>query len=73
MPVFNWLGGQLTTIYVGQYIRSAQQNFPEARRLTQAELEALEVLDTLADDPALRLVLVQTAAEPEPCAGRISV
>jgi hypothetical protein len=28
IPVFNWHAGQLTTIYVGQYIRSAQKNFP---------------------------------------------
>src|SRR6185312_7271810 len=55
VPVFNWLNGELTTIYVGQYIRSAQENFPAARRLTDTELEALELLDTLADDPELRL------------------
>jgi len=55
VPVFNWLNGQLTTIYVGQYIRSAQENFLEARRLTAAEHEALDLLDTLADDPDLRL------------------
>ena len=55
VPVFNWLDGQLTTIYVGQYIRSAQENFPEARRLTAAEHEAIDLLDTLANDPALRL------------------
>ena len=55
VPVFNWFDGQLTTIYVGQYIRSAQENFPEARRLTAAEHEALELLDTLANDPDLRL------------------
>ena len=55
VPVFNWLDGQLTTIYVGQYIRSAQENFPEARRLTAAEHEAIDLLDTLANDPELRL------------------
>lgn len=55
VPVFNWMDGQLTTIYVGQYIRSAQQHFPEARRLTDAEVEALDFLDALADDPELRL------------------
>lgn len=51
VPVFNWLDGLLTTIYVGQYIRSAQQNFPQARRLTEKEWEALEMLDALANDP----------------------
>ena len=36
VPVFNWLGGQLTAIDVGQYIRSAQQDFPEARAMRTA-------------------------------------
>jgi hypothetical protein len=55
MPVFNWHDGLLTTIYVGQYIRSAQTNFPQARRLTAIELEALDFLDALTNDPALNL------------------
>jgi hypothetical protein len=55
IPVFNWYQGQLTTIYVGQYIRSAQQLFPEARRLTEREIEALAFLDTLSNNPALNL------------------
>ena len=41
----------------GQYIRSAQSNFPEARRLTEAEREALALLDDMANDPALHLKL----------------
>ncbi len=55
VPVFNWHEGLLTTIYVGQYIRSAQANFPQARRLTPIELEALAMLDELTNDPALNL------------------
>lgn len=55
VPVFNWHAGLLTTIYVGQYIRSAQANFPQARRLTPLELEALALLDRLSNDPALHL------------------
>jgi len=55
MPVFNWHEGLLTTIYVGQYIRSAQKNFPQARRLTDREVEALDYLDTLSNDPSLNL------------------
>jgi len=51
VPVFNWLDNQLTTIYVGQYIRSAQQHFPQARRLTEKEQEALAMLDDLSNDP----------------------
>lgn len=55
MPVFNWYEGLLTTIYVGQYIRSAQKNFPQARRLTEKEIEALDFLDALTNDPSLNL------------------
>lgn len=51
VPVFNWLDDKLTTIYVGQYIRSAQQHFPQARRLSDKEQEALAMLDALANDP----------------------
>ncbi len=55
IPVFNWHAGRLSTIYSGQYIRSAQHNHPAARRLAPAEVEALDLLDSLADDPELRL------------------
>ena len=55
VPVFNWFENQLTTIYVGQYIRSAQELFPEARRLTDKEIEAIDFMDTLTNDPKLCL------------------
>ncbi len=55
VPVFSWHQGQLTTIYAGQYIRSAQANFPEAPRLTALEHEAIDLLDEMANDPAINL------------------
>lgn len=55
VPVFSWHEGALTAIYSGQYIRSAQANFPQCRRLTPAETEALDMLDALTNDPALNL------------------
>ena len=55
VPVFSWYEGKLNAIYSGQYIRSAQVNHPEACRLSAAEHEAIDLLDQLADDPALRL------------------
>lgn len=55
VPVFNWHGGHLTTIYSGQYIRSAQKNCPQARRLTPLEFEALDMLDDLTNDPSLNM------------------
>ncbi len=57
VPVFSWYAGELTTIYAGQYIHTAQRLFPEARRVTQREFEALAYLDALADDPGLRLMM----------------
>jgi Taurine catabolism dioxygenase TauD, TfdA family len=55
IPIFNWYGGELSTLYVGQYIRSAQQLFPAARRLNSEELEAIDLLDQLADNDRLAL------------------
>lgn len=55
VPVFNWYADRLTTIYVGQYIRSAQENFAEARRLTELEHEAIDFLDMLCNNPELAL------------------
>ncbi len=57
LPVFNWHAGELSTIFSGQYIRSAQENFPQARRLTAAEHEALDMLDALTNDPGLNLTI----------------
>lgn len=57
LPVFNWHNGELSTIFSGQYIRSAQANFPEARRLTAQEHEALDYLDALSNDPELNLTM----------------
>ena len=55
LPVFNWHKGYLSTIYSGQYIRSAQVNFPAARRLSALEHEALDYFDALSNDPALNM------------------
>lgn len=52
IPVFNWHQGYLTAIYQRQYIDSAQR-FPEAPRHTPELVEALDLFDSLANDPAL--------------------
>lgn len=54
IPVFNWHEGHLTAIYQRQYIDSAQR-FADAPRLTPAHVEALDLFDALANDPALNL------------------
>ncbi|MEI6161276.1 MAG: TauD/TfdA family dioxygenase [Roseococcus sp.] len=55
IPVFNWFQGELSTIYSGQYIRSAQANFPEARRLTPDENAAIDRLDELAAEMSVEM------------------
>jgi hypothetical protein len=55
MPVFHWHRGMLTCIYVRQYIDSAQQLFPQARRLTPAQVAAMDLLDELVNDPQIHL------------------
>ena len=55
MPMYHWHAGRLTCIYVRQYIESAQRLFPEATRLTRAQREAMDLMDELANDPAIHL------------------
>ena len=55
MPVYHRYAGRLTCIYVRQYIESAQRLFPEAKRLTPAQFEAMDLLDELTNDPAIHL------------------
>ncbi len=52
IPVFSWHQGHLSAIYQRQYIDSAQR-FPDAPRLTPEMVEALDLFDVLANDPAL--------------------
>ena len=52
IPVFNWHAGRLSALYQRQYIDSAQ-SLPGAPQLSAAKIEALDLLDALANDPAL--------------------
>jgi len=60
IPPFNWHQGAFAAIYQRQYLNSAQR-FAEAPRLSAAQVEALDALDALAEDPALHLMM---ALEP---------
>lgn len=55
MPIFHWHGGRLSCIYVRQYIESAQKHFPEARRLSREQVDAMDLMDELLNDPAIHL------------------
>lgn len=56
IPVFNWHAGLLSAIYQRQYIESACR-FPEVQPLAPAQVEALDLLDELANDPQLHLMM----------------
>jgi hypothetical protein len=56
IPVFNWHAGLLSTIYLRQYIESARR-FADVPPLTSKQSEALDLFDSLANDPALRLLM----------------
>ncbi len=54
MPVFMPTDGRVVASYVPRFIRSAQR-FEELPRLTDKQLEALDMVQTLADDPRFKL------------------
>ena len=52
IPVFNWYAGLLSTVYQRSYIESARR-FPDVPPLTPERVQALDLFDQLANDPAL--------------------
>ncbi len=54
VPVFNWHKGHLSALYVRRYIESARR-IPEVPPLSERQLEALDLFDELANDPAINL------------------
>ncbi len=55
MPIFHWHAERLTCIYVRQYIESAQKHFPQAKRLRPEQVEAMDLLDELLNEPRIHL------------------
>ncbi|HEX6044509.1 MAG TPA: TauD/TfdA family dioxygenase [Pyrinomonadaceae bacterium] len=56
IPVFNYRHGLVSAIYQRQYIESARR-FPDVAPLTPLQIEALDLLDELANDPKLNLMM----------------
>ena len=56
IPVFNWHEGLLSAIYQRQYIESARR-FPGVAPLSPLQIQALDLLDELANDPKLNLMM----------------
>ena len=55
MPIFTWYQDQLSCTYVRQYIESAQNNFPEAKRLTVDQVAAMDLIDEILAEPGFVL------------------
>ena len=56
IPVFNYYEGLVSAIYQRQYIESARR-FPGVPPLTSLQIEALDLLDELANDPSISLMM----------------
>jgi hypothetical protein len=56
IPVFNWHEGLLSAIYQRQYIESARR-FRGVAPFSPKQIEALNLFDELANDPALNLMM----------------
>ncbi len=52
LPVFNDVGGTPRIFYIGWYIRDAQRH-PRVPRLTGEQIEALELIEAIANDPEM--------------------
>jgi hypothetical protein len=50
IPVYNWYEGYLSALYARRYIESARR-FPELPALSPVQIEALDLFDSLAEDP----------------------
>jgi Taurine catabolism dioxygenase TauD, TfdA family len=51
-PIFHWYADNLTVMYGNRYYIESAQRFPDVPRLTTKQIEALDLFDTLANDPA---------------------
>ena len=53
-PICRFQDGRLGTLYIGWYIRNAQR-FSEVPRLTPGQIELLDLIDSIANDPEFHL------------------
>jgi len=58
MPIFSYHDGKVSTRYLRHYIHSAQR-FPEVPRLTEKQIEALDLVDEIAYRPDMHLCIEQ--------------
>lgn len=56
IPVLNWYDGQLSELYTRRYIESARRH-PGVPALTPAQIAALDLHDSLAEDPTINMTM----------------
>jgi hypothetical protein len=56
MPVLHDVDGVPRVFYIGWYIRDAQRH-PQVPRLTDAQRSALDMIETVANDPELHVAM----------------
>ena len=61
IPIFNWYQGYLSCVYLRHYIEDAQERFPSAPRLSQQQIEVMDEIDAILQEPGFAL---QMAFEP---------
>ena len=54
MPIATTANGRVRMFYIGWYIRDGQQ-YPEVPRFTKAQVEMLDLIEEIANDPAFNL------------------
>lgn len=54
MPILSYHKGLVTARYIRGYIHSAQR-FPDVPRLTEKQIEAMDLFDTIANEPGMAL------------------
>jgi hypothetical protein len=54
MPILQWRHGRLFSHYSSTYVRSVER-FPDVPRFTEAQRAAIDLLETVANDPSVHL------------------
>jgi len=55
IPIFNWYQGHLSCVYLRHYIEEAQHHFPNAPRLTREQVEVMDDIDAILQEPGFAL------------------
>lgn len=55
IPIFNWYKGHLSCVYLRHYIEDAQRLYPQAPRLTPEQIEVMDEIDAILQEPGFAL------------------